>query len=153
MTAAYRAALVYVIAGLVAGLYFREMTRGTPFEATGQSQLSVVHTHVLVLGFLMMLLVLLLDRAFDISRSSMFRWFFWVYNAGVIVTAGMMVWHGTLTVTGHESNAMISGIAGIGHVLLTLGLLLLFAALGPAVRRVSEARRSGAGEVVRETES
>jgi hypothetical protein len=41
----------------------------------------------------------------------------------------MLVWHGCLTVLGRDSSAMISGIAGIGHVLLSAGMVLLFLAL------------------------
>jgi hypothetical protein len=41
----------------------------------------------------------------------------------------MMVWHGSLTVLGEESNAMIAGIAGLGHIALSVSLVLFFLAL------------------------
>ncbi|MNI73959.1 hypothetical protein D3C73_1300070 [compost metagenome] len=88
-----------------------------------------MHTHLLVLGFVVLLLVLLLEKAFALSESRLFGWFFWIYNAGLVLTSAMLVWHGCLTVLGRDSSAMISGIAGIGHILLSAGIVLLFLAL------------------------
>ena len=97
---------------------------------TGEyTQLGVVHTHLLTLGFIILLVVLALEKLFGLSRSRLFGWFFWVYNAGIILTTAMMLWHGSLTVLGQEGNGMISGIAGLGHILLTAGMVLLFLSL------------------------
>ena len=41
--------------------------------------------------------------------------------------------HGTLTVLGRESNAMIAGIAGLGHIAITAGMIVFFVALRRAV--------------------
>jgi hypothetical protein len=41
-----------------------------------------VHTHLLVLGLLMTLIVLALDKLFALSCGKVFSWVFWVYNAG-----------------------------------------------------------------------
>ena len=77
----------------------------------------------------MLLIVLVLEKVFAISRSRLFPWFFWVYNAGVILTSGMLVLHGSLTVLGMETSKAIAGIAGTGHILVTAGLILLMLAL------------------------
>jgi len=135
----YFAALTYMILGLIAGLYYRELTK--EYDFTGDSQLSVVHTHLLTLGMLAFLLVLALEKVFGLTRTKPFVWFFWIYNAGIVVTVGMMVTHGTLTVVGKESSEAIAGIAGMGHVLLTIALVLLFVSLYQALfrRRVDTA--------------
>ncbi|NUR96162.1 MAG: DUF2871 family protein, partial [Kribbellaceae bacterium] len=52
----YVAAHVYMILGLISGLYYRELTKAKDF--TGDSQLGVVHTHILALGMLFFLIVL-----------------------------------------------------------------------------------------------
>ncbi|WP_026421674.1 DUF2871 domain-containing protein [Actinokineospora inagensis] len=127
------AAAVYMGLGLVSGLYYRELTKANNF--TGDTQLAVVHTHLLALGMLFFLIVLGLAKQFDLTSSRLFGWFFWIYNAGLVVTIGMMTVHGTMTVLGHESNAAIAGIAGLGHILLTVALVLLFVVLG---RRVTD---------------
>jgi len=79
--------------------------------------------------------VLVLEKQFTLSRSKLFGWFFWVYNAKIIVTSAMLIWHGSLTVLGQEGNGMISGIAGLGHILLTAGMVLLFLCLRRALVR------------------
>ncbi len=77
----------------------------------------------------MLLIVLLLEKAFALSESRLFSWFFWLYNAGLVLTSAMMVWHGCLTVLGQESSSMIAGIAGMGHILLSAGWSCCFLAL------------------------
>lgn len=142
----FNAAFVYMIVGVLSGLFYREFTKAQDFPEGGFTQLSVVHTHVLTLGFIVLLVVLALEKVFTISRSpKLFTWFFWLYNLGVVVTAGTMVWHGSLTVLGEESNAMIAGIAGIGHILLTAGMVVLFIALRRAVVRASDERSATGG--------
>lgn len=129
----YYAVFGYMVLGLAAGLFYRELTKANDF-AGGFTQLSVVHTHLLTLGFIVLLIALVLEKSFTLSRSRMFGWFFWAYNLGLILTAGTLTWHGTLTVLGQEAGAMISGIAGLGHILLTAGLVLLMLSLGKAIR-------------------
>ncbi|MDN5658715.1 DUF2871 domain-containing protein [Brevibacterium sandarakinum] len=129
----FNAAFAYMIIGVLSGLFYREFTKANDFTEGGFTQLSVVHTHLLTLGFIVLLIVLVLDKVFGLSGSKMFSWFFWTYNAGIILTAGMMVWHGMLTVLGQESSAMIAGIAGLGHIALSVGMVLLFLTLRKAI--------------------
>jgi hypothetical protein len=134
MTKLLYASFAYLFVGLVSGLYFRELTKAHAGAATGQ--LGLVHTHLITLGFLVMLLVLALEKVFTLSASrGLFTWFMWLYNGGVIVTAAMMWVQGTLVVLGHQTSAAFSGIAGLGHMLITAGVILLFLALRRAVGR------------------
>jgi hypothetical protein len=64
-----------------------------------------------------------------LSAVRTFRWFFWTYNAGVALTASMLITHGSMTVLGHEAGPAIAEIAGMGHILITIGLVLLFLSL------------------------
>ncbi|WP_061015890.1 DUF2871 domain-containing protein [Microbacterium sp. CCH5-D1] len=112
-----------------AGIRPKEFTKINDFPEGESTQLGLVHTHLLVLGFVVLLIVLLLEKAFTLSESRLFGWFFWLYNAGLVLTTAMMIWHGSLTVLGQESSGMIAGIAGLGHILLSAGMILLFLAL------------------------
>ncbi len=125
----FYAAFAYMVLGVASGLFYREFTKSQDFPAGEFTQLGLVHTHLLTLGFIVLLIVLALEKLFTLSASPLFPWFFWVYNAGVVVTSGTMLWHGSLTVLGQESTSMIAGIAGMGHILLTIGMVLLFLAL------------------------
>ena len=129
----YYASFTYMVIGVLSGLFYREFTKANDFPEGQFTQLGLVHTHLLTLGFIVLLIVLLLEKVFALSRNRKpFEWFFWLYNAGVVLTAAMMVWHGMLTVLGEESTSMIAGIAGLGHILLTVAMVLFFIVLGGA---------------------
>ncbi len=130
----FYAAFAYMLAGVASGLFSREFTRLNDFPEGRFTQLGVVHTHLLTLGFIVLLVVLALEKLFALSRSRLFGWFFWIYNAGLVLTAAMLALHGSLTVLGEESSRMIAGIAGLGHILLSAGMVLLFLALRRALR-------------------
>ncbi|MGW5751301.1 DUF2871 domain-containing protein [Nocardia rhamnosiphila] len=119
---------LYMIVGVVSGLYYREITKLRDF--TGESQLGVVHTHLLALGMLFFLLVLALAKQFALTTHPLFGWFYWIYNTGLTLTTAMMALHGTLTIMGRPSATAIALLAGLGHILLTVGLVLFFITLG-----------------------
>lgn len=122
-----KTSMVYMILGLIFGVYYREFTKFTNFS--DKTQLSVLHTHTLVLGMLLFLIVLLLETNFKLSQQKYFQRFYLFFNAGLIITLGMLLLHSTLTVLGYPDSAAISGIAGIGHLLLTIGLGFFFHSL------------------------
>lgn len=135
MTKLYYATLGYLVLGLASGLFYREFTKLNGYTAAdGFTQLSVVHTHLLTLGVIVLLVVLVLEKVFALSESRAFGWFFWIYNLGLLVTASAMTVNGGLHVLGLESSKAIAGVSGSGHILLSAGLLLLFVALGKRIR-------------------
>ena len=125
----YYAALAYTILGLAGGLFYRTLTHANDF--TGFTQLAVVHTHFLVLGMVFFLGAMLFERAFKLSQSKLFNWFFWTYNVGLIWTGGFMTFNGINTVLGNTTSAAVAGMSGIGHILLTIALILFFLCLRP----------------------
>ncbi|MEV0494101.1 DUF2871 domain-containing protein [Streptomyces atratus] len=128
MRKSYIAAHVYMILGVISGLFYREFTKAHDFQ--GDTQLALMHTHLLALGMLGFLIVLALDKQFQLSGTKLFTWFFWFYNAGIAITVIMMGVHGTETVLGTHVPEAVPRIAGLGHTLLTVGLILLFVLLG-----------------------
>ena len=66
-----------------------------------------------------------------------FRVFMWIYNIGVPLTAVMMLVRGVTQVLGlslsSSLSASISGIAGIGHILTGVGIVLLLISLKKTV--------------------
>lgn len=127
------AAAIYTALGLVGGLGYRELTRGSDIDSF--TQLSVVHTHLLVLGTVMMLVFLTIDAVFRLPRGRLFTAFFWIYHLGVALTAGMMSVIGIRQLDGAEHSKALAGISGTGHILLTAAFImffiLLFSALSP----------------------
>lgn len=131
------ATVTWIALGLAAGLFSREFTKAQGFPNGVSGQLALVHTHLLALGALVTLIVLALEKLFALSASRLFRWFFWIYNAGVLLTGAMMTWHGILDVQKAESSKAISGIAGAGHILIGAGFVLLLITLWKGIRRSS----------------
>lgn len=123
--------LIYAIAAMVGGVFYREFTKWNKF--TGVTALGKVHTHLFLLGMLMFLIVALFAEHHDLQKQKLFRVFLWVYNIGVPLTAVMLVVRGIAQVLNvslsSAANASISGIAGIGHILTGVGLVLLLISL------------------------
>ncbi|GEB76127.1 DUF2871 domain-containing protein [Sporolactobacillus inulinus] len=120
----YAAALGYMIAGLLSGIYYRELTKAMNFS--GESMLSVLHTHLLILGMFFFLILISLEKLFHLSTNKRFSLFFWIYNIGVVWTITLMAIHGTCDVLGIASGPAIAGLAGMGHIILSIGLILFF---------------------------
>ena len=131
MTRLINTAFAYMILGLVSGVFYREYTKLTD-NLTTESPLSTVHTHLLALGMLMFLIVAALDGLLTLRGRRSFEIFYWTYNVGLIWTVVMMVVRGMFTLNGHDpatTSAAIPGMAGLGHVILTIALVFLFIAL------------------------
>lgn len=125
----------YMTVGVLSGLFYREFTKLNGFEEGAPGQLGLAHTHLLALGFFATLTFLVLEKLFNLSQHrKLYTWFFWLYNAGVVLTATMLIVHGSMTVLGIEGSKMIAGIAGMGHMLITAGLAVLFFNLRAAIR-------------------
>lgn len=145
----YLAAIVYAALGLVGGLFYREITHARGF--TGETQLAVLHTHLLALGMLLMLIVLALDATLGISGSRSFSWFFTSYNAGLLITSGALTWHGLLQILGQDAGAAVAGVAGLGHILLTVGIVCLLVSLrAPLRNRLAQTQGKAQGKVLAE---
>ena len=129
------AVATYTLVGLAVGLFYREFTKLNGYEEGMHGQLGLAHTHILTLGVVVLLIVMALEKTFGLSEGRLFRWFFWIYNAGVVISAAGLVWHGMLQVLGEESSKMIAGIAGTGHMLLGAGFVLLLLMLRRAISR------------------
>lgn len=123
--------LVYAIAAMVGGVFYREFTKWNGF--TGVTSLGKVHAHLFMLGMLLFLIVALFSAHNDLTKQKTFRVFLCLYNIGLPLTAVMLVARGISQVlnialsTG--ADAAISGIAGIGHILIGTGLILLLISL------------------------
>ena len=112
--------IVYAILALVGGVFYREFTKMNDY--TSWSTLSVVHTHYFILGMMFFLILGLvsLNVNLKINRAVLF------YNIGFNLTAIMLVVRGIVQVLDlNVVSAVISGIAGIGHIILGVSLILI----------------------------
>lgn len=119
-------ALLYALLAMVGGVFYREFTKFNGF--TAKTTLSVVHTHYFLMGMVFFLLLLILEMNFSFSNTKTGR-ILVVYHLGLNLTAIMLVVRGITQVSGitlsSGMDASISGMAGIGHILLGISLFLL----------------------------
>lgn len=119
-------ALLYAILAMVGGVFYREFTKFNGF--TGKTTLSVVHTHYFLLGMMFFLLLLVLEKNLSFTGTKTGR-VLTTYHIGLNLTAVMLVVRGVTQVMGANlskgADAAISGMAGMGHILLGVSLVLL----------------------------
>lgn len=129
--------LVYAVAAMAGGVFYREFTKFNQF--TGVTALGKVHTHLFLLGMVVFLLVALFADRLALEKQQSFSTFMTVYNIGVPLTSVMLLVRGITQVLGLSlskgASAAISGIAGIGHILTGVGIILLLLALRKADER------------------
>lgn len=131
-------AFVYMIAGLTFGLFYREYTQYVGY--TGKTTLSILHTHTLMLGMFFFLVVSLFEISLKLTSSTKFKKFYFFYNIGFIATILLMLTRGITDIhiinISKGLNAAISGMAGIAHILITVGLFYFFSILREKARSI-----------------
>jgi hypothetical protein len=131
--------LIYAIAAMVGGVFYREFTKWNGY--TGVTALGKVHAHLFLLGMMMFLLVALFASRCDPAGQKSFRIFMRIYNVGVPLTAVMLAVRGIMQVRGITpaagADAAVSGISGIGHILTGAGLVLLILSLKKTAEKMN----------------
>lgn len=116
----------YLILGLVGGVFYREFTKY--FRWTGFTSLSVVHVHMIALGFLFLLIVFAIMQN-EKARVSELKRSLTIYNTGLAWTVVTFMVRGIYTITAGNTplfkDAMLSGIAGLGHIILATGIVMM----------------------------
>ncbi len=119
-------ALVYAVIAMIFGVFYREFTKFSHFS--GRTNLSFIHTHYFLLGMFFFLALMLAEKVFSFSDKNTGK-LLAVYQAGLNITSIGFLLRGLAQVWGTEltsgMDASISGIAGIGHILTGICLVLL----------------------------
>lgn len=127
----FNLALIYATAAMIGGVFYREFTKWNGF--TGATALGKVHTHLFILGMFVFLLVALFSQSMDLEKQKTFRTFMKIYNIGLPILSIMMVVRGVIQVLEFDissrADSAISGVAGAGHVLVGIGIVLLLLTL------------------------
>ncbi len=130
-----KCSFLYFLAAMAAGVFYREFTKFSGFE--GNTVLADMHVHLMALGMLFFLLAAMLYKNLKLTGNKAFGRFFVIYNVGLPLLAVTMLTRGIVQVKGVElsrgMNGMLSGFAGISHILLLLALLFFFSALKQGV--------------------
>lgn len=129
-----KTAFFYAIFAMVGGVFYREFTKFNSFDyASKNTSLGFVHTHLFLLGMVFFLLLFLLDRQFAVTERRGFRSFYIIYNLGLLILVAGLVWRGIPQTLGMSLSSgldgAISGISGLGHILVGIGIIQYFVLL------------------------
>lgn len=127
-------AVAYAVIAMIFGVFYREFTKFSHF--TGRTNLSVLHTHYFLLGMFFFLVLMLAEKVFSFSDQKTGR-LLTVYQLSLNITGLGFLLRGLTQVWGTELSrgidASISGIAGIGHILTGVCIVLLLLKIKKAV--------------------
>lgn len=120
-------AIFYAVLAMIAGVFYREFTKYMNFE--GSTSLLRIHPHLFTLGMMMYLLIYLISLSLNFDENNKIDKHLKFYNIGLILSAVMMFVRGLTEVLAKDlsngQEAMISGMAGLGHVILGVSLILI----------------------------
>lgn len=126
------ASIVYAVLALLGGVFYREFTKLNGF--TGFTTLSVVHTHYLMLGMVFFLMLVLLENNFHFICNKVRKYLIF-YHIGLNLTVVMLVVRGIVQVLSlNVSSAAISGVAGIGHLILGISMVLILISIRKCIK-------------------
>lgn len=121
-----KVSFLYAILAMVGGVFYREFTKFNGFY--GKTTLSLVHTHFFILGMFMFLILLLFEKNFLISDDKLIKKTVF-YQIGLNITVLAFLMRGicqTLEMNIPKGfDASISAVAGIGHILIGMSLILI----------------------------
>lgn len=120
----------YLALGLIGGVFFREFTKLNGFE--GETALKALHPHALVLGFLMFLMVLVLEKNFRISKVKHFGKWLIAYNTTFIYVWITLLIRGIAQVKGVQISGL-NHISGLAHALFGASIVWLVVILYKAI--------------------
>lgn len=122
---------IYFLLAMIGGVFYREFTKIIGF--TGQTTLGYIHVHLIVLGSILFLIIALFCRDTELLYNKTFKKFMVIYNIGLPLMVCMMLIRGIIQALELQLtssiNGMISGIAGVSHILLMIALWMLFTSL------------------------
>lgn len=126
------ASIVYGVLGLIGGVFYREFTKLNGF--TGFTTLSVVHIHYLMLGMVFFLLLVVVDKNFHFLDNKVLKYLLF-YHIGLNLTVVMLVIRGVVQVLSLDvSSAVLSGIAGIGYLILGISMVFVFISIRNCIK-------------------
>ncbi|MCD1146546.1 DUF2871 domain-containing protein [Peptoniphilus sp. KCTC 25270] len=117
---------VFLFMGLVGGVFYREFINIFPWGEF--TTLSIVHVHLIALGLITLFVIYVLMQS-ERERIEEIKIPLTVYITGLTWTVASFLVRGIYSITSSKSelfpDAALSGIAGIGHVLLGVGMVCL----------------------------
>ena len=131
--------IVYGVLDLIGDVFYRKFTKLNGF--TDFTTLSVVHTYYLMLGMVFFLILALLEMNLHFMNDRTKRYVFF-YHLGLNLTVIMLMIRGVIQVVYLNSlttalNVVIAGLAGIGHLILGISLIMILISIKNATKNMA----------------
>lgn len=112
-----------LIMGFIGGVFYREFTKFYGF--TAPNHLGKIHVHVLVLGFITMLLLYIVTNKINDEQMNILKKSIHIFEAGLVFTVVNMFIIGIYEVVGMNNIKIVAlnGLSGLGHIILAVGLV------------------------------
>lgn len=123
----FKTSFIYAFFGIFIGAFYREYTKFIGFK--GHSSLGLAHTHSLVLGFFLFIILALVAKSFDLKEDKKEKKFYTTYNFSLVLVIGTLIARGFYQIYGLNNSAIsatISGVAGLGHIAISFALYFLY---------------------------
>lgn len=128
----FKLAISFLIMGLISGVFYREFVKYYKWQ--GLISLSFIHVHLLTLGFMMLVLVYMLVKILRIDIIKLKRPIK-LYLSGLVLTIVCMLVKGIYEITSAGADlfprAALSGISGLGHMIIGIGMVWVLISLIP----------------------
>ena len=117
----------FLVIGLFSGVFYREFTEFYKYQA--DNHLSKLHVHVLILGFLLMMILYIVVREYDAKKILSFKKPLYVFISGFTFTIVNMTLFGIYEVVSANrpiiKKAALEGLSVLGHIILSIGIVWL----------------------------
>ena len=111
------------------GVFYREFTKVNGF--TDFTTFSVVHTHYLMLGMVLFLLLVLVEKNYSFINDKV-RKYLLLYHIGLNLTVVMLVVRGVVQVLSLDVSSAV--LFGIAHLILGISLVLVLISIRNCIK-------------------
>lgn len=115
-------AVSYLFSGILSGAVYRELGKIYSLNI----KMAFVHTHLIVLGFAVSAIFYLLVKKLDLPNKTVEK-FYKIYNFGIFFSFTTMFLHGLVDNNDILNSVKMTmvGVSGIGHILITLAVIVI----------------------------
>ena len=128
----------YLAAGI--GMELVMVTVKEAVRGTASPSGLAVHGHLLLLGFGFHLMLIVLDRLFDLRQERAMGGALALYNVGLIGAAAVMAYKGLSEILGGiPSTMVVMAVSAVAHILISIALFRCAFAIKRAIQRSESA--------------
>lgn len=121
------ASIVYGVLALVpGGVFYSEFTK-----LNGFTTLSVVHTHCLMVGMVLFLLLVVVKKNFHFVDNKVLKYLLF-YRIGLNLTVVMLVVRGVVQVLSLDVSSVV--LFGIAHLILGISMVLILISIRKCIK-------------------